>query len=495
MEIYVKYNKSKISLNRHHQLEKAIKTRHFFTLSFGCIIGVGWIIILGEWLSKAGPLGTILAFIGGGALMMMIGLCYAEVATMLPASGGEVVYAFEIWGTKTSFAMGWLLALSFIATVSFEAIATGWIINTLIPGIEGTTLYKLGGVAIRQGGLFIGLTGMAFLTFINYRSIKFAAVFQEILTYALLIISFVFIIAGLVLGKLSNLEPLFANSGATQVIKGIISVFIMIPFMLSGFEVIPQTVEEKAPGISLRLVGKVILISLATACIFYILCILSASMVIPWRNIISLNLPAAGAFEKAFHSPLMAKLVLFSGLCGIITTWNTCFITATRIIFALGRAHIIPPLFGRIHPIFMSPYFSVIFVGISGSLGSLLGRGAIVPVANVTGATIALAYASTCLVLIKLRCKRPKQNRPFRVPGGLVTAVGGLLSSFLMLFLALYYPYISSKEKMPLEWMIIFIWVALGFLFWFFARKFRTRLSESERYRLILGAAKDGQEK
>jgi APA family basic amino acid/polyamine antiporter len=469
------------------ELGKDIKARHFFSLAFGCIIGVGWIIILGEWLEQAGPLGAMLAFAGGAVLIMIVGLCYAEVASLLPASGGEVVYAFEIGGTKTSFAMGWFLSLSFIATISFEAISAGWIVNALLPGTEGWVLYSLGGEPVRWGGLLIGLAGMALLTYLSYKGTKSAVVFQEILTYALLLISIVFISAGVFWGKLSNLEPLFAKTGTGPVLGGIAAVFIMIPFMLSGFEVIPQTVEEKAPGTSLRLVGKVILLSIGAACVFYLLCILSASMALPWKRMITLELPAAGAFEAAFHSSLLAKVVLCAGLFGIITTWNTCFIVAVRIIFSLGRARIISPVFGRIHPVFRSPYSAVIFVGITGSLGTLLGKSAIVPVANVAGATISLAYLSTCFVLIKLRRVRPEQHRPYRVPGGVATAVLGLLSGLFMFFLALYHPFVSAKGRIPLEWTILFVWAILGLFFWFFARKIRATVSEAERYRLILG--------
>lgn len=471
------------------ELGKDIKARNFFTLAFGCIIGVGWIIILGKWLEQAGPLGAMLAFAGGSLLMTIVGFCYAEVSTMLPAAGGEVVYAFEISGTKTSYAMGWMLALSFIATISFEAISAGWIIGTLLPGSEGMTLYTIGGEPVRGGSLLIGLGGMALLTLLSYRGTKSAATFQEILTYTLLIVSFVFIFVGIVWGKAHNLEPVFAKTGTGPIFGGIISVFIMIPFMLSGFEVIPQTMEEKYPGTSLRLVGRTILLSIGAACIFYVLCILSASMITPWKKLVHLDLPAAGAFEAAFRSPYMAKVVLFAGLCGIITTWNTCFIVATRIIFALGRARMIPSIFGKIHQVFKSPFVSVLFVGVTGSLGAFLGRSAVVPVADVAGATIALAYASTCFVLIKLRRSRPEQHRPYRVPGGIGTAVCGLLSSLFMLFLALYQPFVNAKGKMPLEWTILIVWVVLGFLFWVLARKVRVRVSEAERYKLLLGTS------
>lgn len=59
------------------------------------MIGVGWITALGGWFEQAGPVGAIVAFVAGGTLMLVIGLCYAEVTPMLPVSGGEVAYAYK----------------------------------------------------------------------------------------------------------------------------------------------------------------------------------------------------------------------------------------------------------------------------------------------------------------------------------------------------------------------------------------------------------------
>ena len=112
-------NKKKIMPRPSGSLGKEIKARHFFSLAFGCIIGVGWIIVLGEWLEIAGPLGAILGFAIGALVMMIVGLCYAELASMLPVSGGEVAYAYEIFGAKSSYAIGWFLALAYISVTSF----------------------------------------------------------------------------------------------------------------------------------------------------------------------------------------------------------------------------------------------------------------------------------------------------------------------------------------------------------------------------------------
>jgi len=330
---------------------------------------------------------------------------------------------------------------------------------------------------------------MVLLTYLNYRGLKSAAIFQEVFTYGLLIFSLVFFSAGIIKGKISNLVPLFSKTGTGPILGGILAIFMTVPNWLAGFNIIPQTMEEKAPGTSIKMAVRMILLSIGMAGCFYILVILSSSIAMPWKRILPLELPAAGAFEAAFHSPLMAKVVLFAGFCGMVTTWNPVFIGCSRIIFALGRARIIPPVFSKVHGVFGSPFVSVIFVGIIGSFAPFLGRSAILPIVNVSSSCFALAFLLTCLGVIRLRRIRPEQSRPYRVPGGNLTAGLGFLSCLFMLFLSIYQPYVSSKGSFPLEWGFMLFWAILGIVFWFMARKIRVQVSEEERRSLILGGS------
>src|SRR4051794_31203403 len=87
----------------------------FFTLALGAIVGVGWVVVLGDWLRQAGPIGTIVGLTAGGLVVCVIGLCYAEMGTTVPTNGGEVAFAYEVFGAPMSFLVGWLLALTYVA--------------------------------------------------------------------------------------------------------------------------------------------------------------------------------------------------------------------------------------------------------------------------------------------------------------------------------------------------------------------------------------------
>lgn len=468
-------------------LGKEIKASHFFTIGFGCIIGVGWIIIIGEWLQAAGPLGSIIAFASGAVVMMIIGFCYAELATMMPVSGGEVAYTYEIYGLKSSYIIGWFLSLAYIASVSFEAVSAAWILNNLIGDFRGPLLYSIRGDGVYLGSLLFSLGGTLFLGFLNFRGIKEAAFFQKLTTYGLLLIAALFIPAGIIFGKTGNLEPLFAPEGLGPIFLGILGVFIVVPFMYSGFQVIPQVMEEKSQKTSLALAGRTIFYSIAGAAIFYILVILSISMVQPWQNMMGADLPAAAAFRAAFKSPLVAKAVLLAGFLGIVTTWNSVFIAGSRVVFAFGRARIIPSAFSKIHPRFGTPSTAILFTIVIASCGILVGRSAILPIVNVAGGGYALAFIFSCLGVAKLRRRRPDLPRPYRAPGGLALPIAGFVLSILMVGLTIVQPYIASPGRIPLEWIFIVIWTFLGILFWMWARKIRYQVNEQERRDLIFG--------
>ena len=467
------------------ELKKDISALQFFTLGFGTIIGVGWVVVLGQWLSKAGPLGAILGFAGGGLIMMLVALCYAEMSSQLPVAGGEVAYAYELYGVNMSFAIGWAMALIYIATTTFEAVSVGWVAGALLEGFEGRILYTVRGDPVYLGSLALGLGGMAFLTYLNYRGAKAATRFQDVLTYGVLGCSLIFVTAGLVWGKASNLEPLFQQTGSVGM--GIASVLVTAPFWYGGFNVIPQAIEEMAPGTSVKLVGRMMLLALFSAGFFYCIVILSASMSLPWQEMLELELPAAGAFEAALNSPALANLVLLAAFLGIVTTWNAMFLAGSRVLFALGRATIIPPAFASVHSKFRSPATAVLFVGVIGSAGVFLGRGAIVPIVNVGATCLTLGYLITCWGVIKMRRDQPERERPFRVPGGIATASLAVLGCLYMLFMTLYGPYSSAEGSFPLEWMIFLAWGALGAIFWFGARRLRGSVSEAERRKQILG--------
>src|SRR5699024_4331743 len=114
-------------------------------LAMGAMLGWGWVVLSGEWISKAGFLGSITAFMIGGLLVIFIGLTYAELAAAIPETGGGFIFVLRSFGEKTAYIAGWSVLFGYISVIAFEAVALPTVINYLIPVEHVGYLWTLGG--------------------------------------------------------------------------------------------------------------------------------------------------------------------------------------------------------------------------------------------------------------------------------------------------------------------------------------------------------------
>jgi APA family basic amino acid/polyamine antiporter len=467
------------------ELHKVLGRFGFFALAFGSMIGVGWVTSIGSWLAQAGPGGAILAFLIGGTIMLCIGLCYAELTPMLPVAGGEVAYAYKAFGTFKSFVVGWALAFGYISISGFEAISIGLVLSYLVPSIDRWPLYVFSGSTIYASHLLLGVLCTAAITWINWRGAGSAARLQIWLIAIFTLVSFVFIIAGLTDGQINHLSPLFTSSNEGGSLIGILAVLVTIPFWFVGFDTIPQGAEEASSSVTPRMLAGLIVGSIVAAVMFYMLVILSVSMLGPWQELTTAKLPAAHAFEMAFQSEWMRDLVLIAALLGLFTSWNGFFLAGSRVIFALGRGRIIPPAFGKTHAKHGTPYLAILLVGGLTMLAPALGRDALLALVNAGSFCIALAFLGVSLSLLRLRRDFPEYPRPFKLWGGPVIPYIAALGSLGMLA-AMVIPSSPAALSWPREFIVLFVMFTCGGVLWIGASKSRQTISEQDRARLIL---------
>jgi len=469
------------------RLAKTLTGLQLFLMAFGAAIGVGWIIVAGEWLNQAGPLGTTVGFLAGAAVIGLVCLCYGELASLFPVAGGEIVYCHEIYGPGTGFLVGWFLALGYLAVTTFEAISIGWVAGALFPGIEGPTIATINGSPLRLGSAVLGLLGTWLLVWVNYRGVRHAARLQDWMTWGLVVASLGFIAAGIIGGDVANLRPLFQTGAGGSILPGILAVFLVTPNWLGGFAFIPQLMEEQAPGSPPRRAVMAMVLQVVLAALFYSLVTIATSMAVPWLSLAGKPLPVAEAFRVAFGSDLAARLVLFTGFLGLITTWNAVLIGASRVLFALGRARMIHARFGALSAGSGAPAFALLFAGMVSVAGILLGRRALLPLLTVTAISQAAAFVLVSVGVVKLRRTRPELHRPYRVPGGIPVALLATAGASAALYLAIAEPYRARTSGIPLEWWVLTGWGLLGFGFWTASSRHRNGLTDAERRRLLLG--------
>src|SRR5690625_426648 len=128
---------------RDQKLMKILGRKDVLALAFGAMIGWGWVVTAGLWISEAGSLGAILAFAIGGMLVIFVGLTYAELASALPLAGGELMYSFKAMGRIPSFITTWAVILGYVSVVAFEAVALPTVFEYLIPDYSQGHLYTI----------------------------------------------------------------------------------------------------------------------------------------------------------------------------------------------------------------------------------------------------------------------------------------------------------------------------------------------------------------
>jgi|FLOH01.1.fsa_nt_gi basic amino acid/polyamine antiporter, APA family len=468
-------------------LKRQIGLLQLFTLAFGTMIGVGWITVMGAWLAQAGPMGAFIGFAGGGIIVAIIGLCYAELAGMFPVSGGEIAYAYAIYGSQVSFAVSWSLALTYIGLSAFEAISIAWVLGALFDSFGGPVLYSAFGHDVTLHALLAGFAILVLLTLINTHGAKWATRFQDMMTYSLLAISIGFIIAAFYNGNVSNLDPMFVESpigGGISV--GILAIFAVTPFWYAGFDTIPQAMGESTTDGNLKKLPLVIVGAILMALVFYAVVIFATASLMPRAELLALELPMAGVFEAAFGSPILGKAVLVAGLLGLFTTWNAIIFAASRLIFAMGRAHMLPHQLGAVHVKYGSPMNAILFIAAITTILSLLGRNAIIPIVNVGAIALTVVFVAMTFGLLILRKTMPNHERPYVMKGAIILAPLGGIASLIMVYQALIGPYADAGGSWPLEWSLLLLWGALGAVMWIISAPTRRQYSEEERRALIL---------
>src|SRR5439155_25380674 len=94
-------------------LHGSLNTVEYFTFGFGTMIGVGWVVLMDDWLSRGGPGGGMLGFLIGGLLLFPIAHTYGRLVQGIPVAGAEIAYPEEIFPPFVSFGAGWTLVLAY----------------------------------------------------------------------------------------------------------------------------------------------------------------------------------------------------------------------------------------------------------------------------------------------------------------------------------------------------------------------------------------------
>ena len=168
------------------QLARKLRVTDYFSLGWGTMVGVGWLVVMDDWLLRGGPLGGILGFAIGGILLLPIGYVYGKLVMAMPDASGEVAYTAKVFPRPVSFYTGWMMMLAYFIVCPWEAVAVGRIAGYIFPALDSIELYRVAGKPVYLPHLAIGLALTALVTVVNYRGIRLSATFQNWSTFGTL---------------------------------------------------------------------------------------------------------------------------------------------------------------------------------------------------------------------------------------------------------------------------------------------------------------------
>src|SRR5215510_2117656 len=195
------------------RLHGGLSTVEYFTFGFGTMIGVGWVVLMDDWLARGGPGGGILGFAIGGLLLFPIAHTYGGLVRRIQDAGAEIAYTEGVFAAPVSFAAGWIMVLSYAIVCPWEAVATGNLLARVFPALNSYELYAIGGSPIYAPRLAVGLALAVLIATVNFRGIKPSGLFQDVMTFGLLGTFAIFTVLGFAHGSVTNMRPFFSHEG------------------------------------------------------------------------------------------------------------------------------------------------------------------------------------------------------------------------------------------------------------------------------------------
>jgi APA family basic amino acid/polyamine antiporter len=461
-----------------HSLSKALGATSITAMGIGAIIGAGIFVLTGTAAAQfAGP-SIILSFVLGGIACAFVGLCYSELAAMLPVCGSSYTYTYATLGEIFAWIIGWDLILEYAMGAATVAVGwSGYIVSLLhnaginIPpafaAAPGTVIKLADGTAVTGIINLPAIVIIAILTTLLVLGTKESARLNNIMVAVKLVVVVAFIALGVFFIKPANWHPFippntgeFGNFGMSGILRGSAVVF----FAFIGFDAVSTAAQEaKKPQRDMP-IG--ILGSLVICTILYILVAGVLTGLVPYGE---LNVPdpiAKGV--DAIGLTWFSVLIKIGALTGLTTVILVLLYGQSRIFFTMSQDGLLPRLFARVHPRLQTPHLSQIMIG---TIVAIVA--ALTPI-SVLGEMVSIgtlfAFILVCGAVIYLRRSDSDASRPFRVPGVPIVPVLGIL--FCLLLMA----------GLPLvTWVRLIVWLIIGLVIYVSYGRNHSKLRFPER--------------
>ena len=427
-----KANVTREDMPEEHRLHQTLSWPHLIFLGVGAIVGTGILVLIGTAADKAGP-AMMLSFVIAGVICAAAALAYAEVATMIPASGSAYTYSYYTFGELVAWMIGVALILEYTLVVS--AVAVGWsgyaagFLKSIHLGLPDALIQgpELGGI-LNLPAIFI-IWVVAGLLMAGTRE---SATLNAILVLIKMAALALFIAVALPVFNAAHFDPFmpfgFPKTDASGSEVGVMAAAAIIFFAFYGFDAIATAAEEaKNPSrdLAIGIVG-----SMVVCVAIYMAVAVAAIGAVAYTGFANSAEPLA-LILREIGQPWAARVLGASAVIALPTVILAFFYGQSRIFFTVARDGLLPQVLARVSSRGTPVRITVFTAIVTSVFAGLIPLASIAALAN--AGTLA-AFVAVCAAMLVLRHREPDRARKFRAPAAWFVGIFGILGCLYLFY-------------------------------------------------------------
>ncbi|WP_218566361.1 amino acid permease [Vallicoccus soli] len=459
------------------RLHRTLKARHLMAFGVGIVIGTGIFTLTGQQAAtNAGP-AVVVSFLVAGLVSALAALCYAELASTVPAAGSAYTYSYATLGELVAWIIGWDLVLEF--ALGAAVVARGW--SSYLAGLFDLPPELFTEEAPVNVGAIVVVLALGVVAAVGIRE---SARLTSLLVVVKVAVCVFVIVLGALYVKASNLTPFVPESRPAEAasgldrplvqavlgidpvafgIGGVLAAAAVVFFAYTGFEAVSGLAEETEDP--QRDLPRGLLGTLALCTLLYVGVALVITGMVPFTDL-DTGSPLADAF-RLVGAGWAADLIAVAAVAGLTSVILVDIVTMARIGFAMSRDGLLPRAVGAVHPRWGTPF--ALTLGITGFVALLAGFVPLGALAEMVSIGTLFAFLLVSVGVVVLRRTRPDLHRSFRVPlSPWLPAVSALACVWLMTNLAV------------ATWLRFLVWLVLGLAVYVLYGRTRSRLAQAE---------------